>query len=154
MYQHDRMLCLPSVVTLPSVGALWEQCCRFEFSLAMRPVRAQASRPAANIHPALSRHTISTHHVPRIRAPRRWGHQCQATLPGTGLKEQGFAPPKDTGSIRGKALQEQTEVYDKLISAFQSKPKKDWRKLIAFSKKWPKLADGVFKRCAWRFLDV
>ena len=46
------------------------------------------------------------------------------------------------------AKKEQLKVADKLIKAFQSKPQSDWRKLIAFSKQWPQLADSVFSRCA------
>lgn len=59
---------------------------------------------------------------------------------------QGFAPPQETGSVRKLAKKEQIKVADKLIKAFQSKPQSDWRKLIAFSKQWPQLADSVFAR--------
>lgn len=38
------------------------------------------------------------------------------------------------------------EVYDRLISVFREKEKTEWRKLIAFSKQWVKLSEGVFKR--------
>lgn len=59
---------------------------------------------------------------------------------------QGFAPPKDTGSVRKLAEQERRVVCDKLIKAFQSKPQGEWRTLIAYSKQWPVLADHVFSR--------
>ena len=52
------------------------------------------------------------------------------------------------------ALQEKVQVADKLIKAFQSKPQSDWRKLIAFSKQWPQLADSVFARCGIRVAHV
>eukprot|EP00892_Ulva_mutabilis_P005879 jgi/Ulvmu1/3663/UM017_0077.1 len=59
---------------------------------------------------------------------------------------QGFAPPKETGSVKKFAKKEQLKVADKLIKAFQKKQQSDWRKLIAFSKQWPQLADSVFAR--------
>jgi hypothetical protein len=58
----------------------------------------------------------------------------------------GYAPPKETGSVKKQALKDQIEIYDRLISAFQAKPRPEWKKLIAFSKKWPELANGVFGR--------
>jgi hypothetical protein len=58
----------------------------------------------------------------------------------------GYAPPKGTGSVKKQALKDQVEIHDKLIGAFQSKPRPEWKKLLAFSKKWPELADGVFGR--------
>lgn len=60
---------------------------------------------------------------------------------------EGFAPPKETGSVRKLAEKEQRMVCDKLIKAFQSKPQNEWRTLIAYSKQWPTLADKVFSRC-------
>lgn len=49
--------------------------------------------------------------------------------------------------MKKQAQLEARQVQDKLISAFQSKPQADWRKLMTFSEKWPMLADGVLKRC-------
>jgi hypothetical protein len=50
------------------------------------------------------------------------------------------------GSLREEARQSNQEVYDKLIDVFMQKTPEEWRKLIAFSKQWPSLADGVLKR--------
>lgn len=44
------------------------------------------------------------------------------------------------------AQKERIKISEKLIKAFQAKPQSDWRKLIAFSKQWPQLADSVFAR--------
>ena len=61
---------------------------------------------------------------------------------------EGFAPPKETGSVKKLAEKEQRLVCDKLIKAFQSKPQSEWRTLISYSSQWPALADKVFSRCA------
>ncbi len=41
-------------------------------------------------------------------------------------------------------------MADKLIGVFRQRNQDDWRKLIAFSKQWPKLAPVVLSRWAWR----
>ena len=64
----------------------------------------------------------------------------------------GFAPPKEAGSVAGQARMEQRAVAEKLIAAFQGRPKSEWRRLITFSKKWPQLAPAVFSRCRARNL--
>lgn len=38
------------------------------------------------------------------------------------------------------------EVYEKLIELYRSRDRKDWKKLITISTKWPEMADGVFER--------
>ena len=44
-------------------------------------------------------------------------------------------------TLKQEALQDRQEVADKLIAVFLGKPAAEWRKLIAFSKRWPALAD-------------
>lgn len=41
-------------------------------------------------------------------------------------------------------------MYDRLIEVFQQKTPEEWRKLIAFSKQWPSLVQGVLDRIAER----
>ncbi|KAK9902256.1 hypothetical protein WJX75_009762 [Coccomyxa subellipsoidea] len=48
--------------------------------------------------------------------------------------------------IRSQERQAEQSVADKLISVFANKTPTEWRKLIAFSKQWPTLADSVFER--------
>ena len=45
-----------------------------------------------------------------------------------------------------KWLQANTEVFDKLIGIFKERGRDENRKLIAYSKQWPSLAEGVFYR--------
>ena len=113
-------------------------------------MRPQQCLHQVQLQPNVSQH-ISAFSRSRIRCsaackvrqrPRR--ACCAAAAPG-------FAPPKQTGSYKKQAQNDKAEVEDKLIAAFQSKPKSDWRKLITYSKKWPSLSDGVFKRCCSSF---
>ena len=39
-------------------------------------------------------------------------------------------------------------VLDRLIAVFSAKSPTEWRKLIAHSKQWPQLAEGVLSRCS------
>jgi hypothetical protein len=43
-------------------------------------------------------------------------------------------------------VQANEQVFDKLIDLFREKSRDDNRKLIAYSKQWPSLSDGVFYR--------
>ncbi|PNH08823.1 hypothetical protein TSOC_004608 [Tetrabaena socialis] len=43
-------------------------------------------------------------------------------------------------------LEQYKEIYDRLISIFQTRPRNDWRKLIVFSRQWDQHATGVFDR--------
>ncbi|GLI70397.1 hypothetical protein VaNZ11_015180 [Volvox africanus] len=43
-------------------------------------------------------------------------------------------------------LEQYKEIYDRLISIFQTRPRDDWKKLIVFSKQWDVHAQGVFDR--------
>ncbi|KAK9840732.1 hypothetical protein WJX81_001023 [Elliptochloris bilobata] len=45
-----------------------------------------------------------------------------------------------------EAQKDQRETADKLIAVFQERDTDGWRRLIASSRLWPTLADGVFKR--------
>ncbi len=56
------------------------------------------------------------------------------------------APPVPGGSLKQEAVQSNREVSDKLIDVFQQKKPAEWRKLIAYSKQWPVLAQGVLDR--------
>ncbi|CAL8466136.1 g5672 [Coccomyxa elongata] len=47
---------------------------------------------------------------------------------------------------RSQEKQAEQSVADKLIAVFASKSPAEWRKLIAFSKQWPTLADSVLER--------
>lgn len=49
-------------------------------------------------------------------------------------------------TLKEEARQSNEGVYDKLIDAFLMRTPEEWRKLIAFSKQWPSLAEGVFRR--------
>lgn len=52
-------------------------------------------------------------------------------------------------SLRKEAqltLEQYKEIYDRLISIFQTRPRDDWKKLIVFSKQWPQHQNGVFDR--------
>lgn len=62
--------------------------------------------------------------------------------------KRGGAGPAAPGSatLRTAAEASNNEVYDKLILVFGERDSSEWRKLIAFSKQWPNLAQGVFKR--------
>ncbi len=60
--------------------------------------------------------------------------------------------PSSAASLAGTTLKQEAqasnqEVYDKLIDVFQQKTPEEWRKLIAFSRQWPSLAQGVLDRC-------
>jgi hypothetical protein len=52
-------------------------------------------------------------------------------------------------SLKQEAAASNQEVCDKLVDVFSTKDPADWRKLIAYSKQWPVLAQGVFDRWAW-----
>lgn len=58
----------------------------------------------------------------------------------------GAAAPPAGGSLKQEAVQSNREVSDKLIDVFQQKKPAEWRKLIAYSRQWPVLAQGVFDR--------
>eukprot|EP00884_Botryococcus_braunii_P001959 jgi/Botrbrau1/11764/Bobra.0195s0089.1 len=49
-------------------------------------------------------------------------------------------------SFKQQAVADRTAIADKLIAVFEQRSTEEWRKLIAFSKQWPALADGVFDR--------
>lgn len=40
-------------------------------------------------------------------------------------------------------------VYEKLIELYRSRDRRDWKKLITLSTKWPEMADGVFERSSF-----
>ena len=113
--------------------------------------RAARSSQHGNHHSHTVRSCPLSAAPPGGAAARRRGVACRgrsgALETSRGLREDGFAPPVE-GSVAKLARQENRDVEDKLIAAFQSKPQKEWRKLIAFSKKWPQLKDGLFTRCA------
>ena len=44
-------------------------------------------------------------------------------------------------TLKQEAQQDRAAVADKLIAVFADKAPAEWRKLIAFSKQWPSLAD-------------
>lgn len=50
-------------------------------------------------------------------------------------------------TLKQQAAASNQEVYDRLIEAFEQRSPEEWRKLIAFSKQWPMLAQGVLDRC-------
>ncbi|KAL6751217.1 hypothetical protein V8C86DRAFT_1814898 [Haematococcus lacustris] len=57
--------------------------------------------------------------------------------------------PDLTTSPRKEAeltLEQYKEIYDRLISIFQQRPREDWKKLVVFSKQWPQHQQGVFAR--------
>jgi hypothetical protein len=45
-------------------------------------------------------------------------------------------------SFKQQAVADRTAIADKLIAVFEQRSTEEWRKLIAFSKQWPALADG------------
>ena len=45
-----------------------------------------------------------------------------------------------------EAKRQRIAVCDKLINVFSSRKMEDWRKLIAYSRQWPSLADSVLAR--------
>lgn len=45
-----------------------------------------------------------------------------------------------------EARRDRTAVCDKLIEVFSSRKLEEWRKLIAYSRQWPTLAENVFTR--------
>ena len=49
-------------------------------------------------------------------------------------------------TLKEEAQKSNAEVYDRLIDTFMSRPREDWRKLIAYSKQWPSLSNGVIDR--------
>lgn len=49
-------------------------------------------------------------------------------------------------TLKQQAQSSNQEVYDRLIEVFQQKTPEEWRKLIAFSKQWPSLVQGVLDR--------
>lgn len=59
---------------------------------------------------------------------------------------EGPAAPPGGGSLKQEAVQSNREVSDKLIEVFRQKKPAEWRKLIAYSKQWPVLAQGVLDR--------
>ncbi|KAL6781134.1 CGL143 [Auxenochlorella protothecoides x Auxenochlorella symbiontica] len=56
------------------------------------------------------------------------------------------APGPKSQSLRAEAVQSNNEVYDKVIEVFADKKPSAWRKLIAYSKQWRGMADGILKR--------
>ena len=57
------------------------------------------------------------------------------------------APPAAHATLKSEAAASNREVSDKLIEVFRSKQPAEWRRLIAYSKQWPMLAQGVLDRC-------
>lgn len=55
---------------------------------------------------------------------------------------------------RSQEKQAEQSVADKLIAVFASKSPAEWRKLIAFSKQWPTLADRQAPSCSAHRLIV
>lgn len=55
-------------------------------------------------------------------------------------------PPPPPGSLREEARRSNEEVYDRLADVFTERKPEEWRKLIAYSKQWPLLAEGVLGR--------
>lgn len=71
----------------------------------------------------------------------------QAGQPSTSGSSSSSTPNRtgkkgaSAGTLKQEALQDRQEVADKLITVFMGKAPAEWRKLIAFSKRWPTLAD-------------
>lgn len=61
---------------------------------------------------------------------------------------QAAAQQAAAGTLKQEAAASNREVSDKLIEVFQAKKPADWRKLIAYSRQWPMLAQGVLDRWA------
>jgi hypothetical protein len=139
----------PITVYATSRSAVFKEARRdrqfcLDFSvLALEKLDMLAIHPRSGPHAAAS----TTGRVYQLKRVRYFPRRCICRARG-----QGFAPPKETGSVKKQALQDKATIEDKLISTLQGKPQSDWRKLLAFSKKWPTLAHGVFKRCADAFL--
>lgn len=62
-------------------------------------------------------------------------------------RDAGQASTSKPATLRDEAAASNAEVYDKLIDVFQQRQPSEWRKLIAYSKQFPKLAEGVLARC-------
>ncbi len=79
-------------------------------------------------------------------------HTTTPTVPPTctaaASRNAGDTSTSKPATLREEAAASNAEVYDKLIAVFQQRQPSEWRKLIAFSKQFPKLADGVLARCA------
>lgn len=72
---------------------------------------------------------------------RRRRDDDEGPAPGAGA-----APAAGGATLKEEAAASNQEVCDKLVDVFRSKEPADWRKLIAYSKQWPVLAQGVFDR--------
>jgi len=80
----------------------------------------------------------------------RWGAKASADggNPSVSSEPQGVEPgPTGPSTARQQRwIQANIQVFDKLIALFQERSRDENRKLIAYSKQWPTLAEGVFYR--------
>lgn len=78
---------------------------------------------------------------------RQAGEASTSGRSSSGIKSSGI-------TLKEEAVRDRRAVADKLIGVFADKAPPEWRKLIAFSKQWPMLADrsaafsaGVLNAC-------
>ena len=108
-------------------------------------VRAIIRTHSAQPHGCASANAAGPSGRSHFACPVAHGRALDLQRTTTYAAAQGFGRPK-MGTLKQEAVVDQQETQDKLISAFQGKPQSAWKKMIAYSKQWPALADGVFDR--------
>ena len=91
---------------------------------------------------------VTTHGQSRLAASQEAASRQANTASTSG---RGF---NSTLGRRSQEREAEQSVADKLIAVFASKSPAEWRKLIAFSKQWPTLADRQALSCSAHSLIV
>ncbi|KAL4430000.1 hypothetical protein ABPG77_004370 [Micractinium sp. CCAP 211/92] len=110
------------------------------------PTAALAALPPQRQHrrlPRLAARAAIPDDGNRFSSSSKDGAEPVADAPST-RQRRGAAQPAPT--LKEQAAASNREVSDKLIEVFQSKKPAEWRKLIAYSRQWPMLAQGVLDR--------
>ncbi len=95
--------------------------------------------------------TVITSAGTTATAPQQQQAAAQPQQAAEQAAPEGSSPVQDAASVSPRkeaqlTLEQYKEIYDRLISIFQQRPRDDWKKLIVFSKQWPQHQQGVFDR--------
>jgi hypothetical protein len=78
--------------------------------------------------------------------PRRLAARAAAGDAAAAAGGETAAAAAKPATLKEEARRSNAEVFDRLADAFVDREPGEWRKLIAFSRQWPSLADGVIAR--------
>ncbi|PRW50773.1 glutamine cyclotransferase [Chlorella sorokiniana] len=113
---------------------------------AAPPRRHNAATLRPQVRPAAAGTRLRAIPDPSSSSSNGVGDADGEIVTSTRRRRGAAAPPAGGGSLKQEAIQSNREVSDKLIDVFQQKKPTEWRKLIAYSKQWPVLAQGVLDR--------